>query len=114
MKKAIRALIGIIVLINLVHIYPQGVLIKLNGNAVENTILVDKTIKENTEFININVEIPQIVGLINKNGEKVINKEILDWTTMWIKDTKDVSEDFKPTIPYELKANYTLTNDNKV
>lgn len=114
MKKAIRSIIGIIILINLVHIYPQGMLIKLNGNAVENPILVDKTIKEYTEFININVEIPQIIGLSNKNGEKVINKEILDWTTMWIKDTKDVSEDFKPTVPYEMKANYSLTNDKKI
>lgn len=113
MKKAIRSIIGIIILINLVHIYPQGMLIKLNGNAVENPILVDKTIKEYTEFININVEIPQIIGLSNKNGEKVINKEILDWTTMWIKDTKDVSEDFKPTVPYEMKANYSLTNELK-
>lgn len=114
MKKAIRMFIVIIMLTNLVHIYPQALLIKLNGNAVENTILVDKIIKENTAYINIDVEIPQIVGLINKNDEKVINKEILDWTNMWIKDVKDVSEEFKPTLPYELKANYLLTNDKKI
>ncbi|MDZ5034800.1 DUF4163 domain-containing protein, partial [Clostridium perfringens] len=76
--------------------------------------LVDKVIKENTNFINIDVEIPQIVGLANKDKEKVINKEILDWTDMWIKDVKDVSQEFNPTIPYQLNARYTLTNDKKI
>lgn len=114
MKKAVRIIISITLLLNVVQVYPQALLINFNGNAVEKPVLVDKVIKENTKYMNIDVEIPQIVGLSNKNGEKVINNEILDWTSMWIKDVKDASEELTPTIPYEMKANYILTNDNKI
>ena len=33
---------------------------------------------------------------------------------MWIKEVKDTSEDLKPTIPYEVFARYSLTNDNQI
>ncbi|GAA0086708.1 hypothetical protein UT300007_31490 [Clostridium sp. CTA-7] len=114
MRKVCRGLLITVLLLKVVHIYPQALLINFNSNIVENPMLVDKVIKENTNFINIDVEIPQIVGLANKDKEKVINKEILDWTDMWIKDVKDVSEEFNPTIPYQLNARYTLTNDKKI
>ncbi|MDZ5016497.1 hypothetical protein GNF72_14840, partial [Clostridium perfringens] len=94
MRKVCRGLLITVLLLKVVHIYPQALLINFNSNIVENPMLVDKVIKENTNFINIDVEIPQIVGLANKDKEKVINKEILDWTDMWIKDVKDVSEEF--------------------
>ncbi|MDZ4907057.1 DUF4163 domain-containing protein, partial [Clostridium perfringens] len=114
MRKVCRGLLITVLLLKVVHIYPQALLINFNSNIVENPMLVDKVIKENTNFINIDVEIPQIVGLANKDKEKVINKEILDWTDMWIKDVKDVSQEFNPTIPYQLNARYTLTNDKKI
>lgn len=114
MKRKNRVVIICIILINIIYAYPQAMLISFYVNAVENPILVDKSIKESTGFININVEVPQIMGLSDKNDEKVINNEILNWTNMWIKDTRDVSNEFKPNIPYELKANYILTNDKKI
>ena len=113
-KRKNKLVIMSMLLLNLMNTYPQALLISISVNAVGNPILVDKSIKEITSFININVEIPQVVSLSDKNAEKVINNEILNWTNMWIKDTKDVSNEFKPNIPYELKANYALTNDEKV
>lgn len=114
MKRICKALIVTILFTNIVHIYPQAMLININNNVVENPMLVDKIIREKTNFINIDVEIPQIIGLTNKEKEKDINREILDWTNLWIKDARDTSEKFKPNIPYEMQARYTLTNDENI
>lgn len=114
MKIIYRTLIIVVLALNVIHIYPQSMLININSNYVKNSSIVDKIIKEKTNFINIDVVIPQIVRLIDNNKEKDINKEILDWTNLWIKDVKDTSEDIKPTIPYELMARYTLTNDEDI
>lgn len=114
MKRAYKILVIIFLLTNIVHTYPQAMLINNNEIYVEKPILVDKVIREKTNFINIDVVIPQIVGLENKDKERDINKEILDWTNLWIKDAKDTSEDIKPTTPYELRARYTLTNDEDI
>ena len=114
MKRIYKILLGVILFTNIVHIYPQAMLININNDIVENPILVDKIIREKTNFINIDVEIPQIIGLTNKEQEKDINREILDWTNLWIKDARDTSENFKPTIPYEMKARYILTNDENI
>ncbi len=114
MKRVYRALIIVVLFTNFFNIYPQAMLINIEDNYVKKTNLVDKIIKEKTNFINIDVEIPQIVGLSNESKEKTINKEILDWTNLWIKETKDTSEDIKPTIPYELMARYILINSEDI
>lgn len=109
-----KTLITTFLITSIINTYPQAMLININNEYVESSILVDKIIKEKTGFINIDVEIPQIVGLSNNIKEKDINKEILDWTNLWIKDARDTSEDIKPTIPYELMARYLLTNDEGI
>ena len=114
MKRIYRALIIIAVFTNIINIFPQAMLINVVGNYVKKATLVDKVIREKTNFINIDVVIPQIVGLGDENKEKDINNEILNWTNLWIKDTKDTSEDIKPTIPYELMARYVLTNNQDI
>ncbi len=114
MKRIYRALIIIAVFTNIINIFPQAMLINVVGNYVKKATLVDKVIREKTNFINIDVVIPQIVGLCDENKEKDINNEILNWTNLWIKDTKDTSEDIKPTIPYELMARYVLTNNQDI
>ena len=114
MKRIYRALIIIAVFTNIINIFPQAMLINVVGNYVKKAVLVDKIIREKTNFINIDVVIPQIVGLGDENKEKDINNEILNWTNLWIKDTKDTSEDIKPTIPYELMARYVLTNNQDI
>ena len=114
MKRVFKIILLVLLMVNVTYIYPQGMLIKFYGDNVKNYNIVDKIIKEKTSFINIDVEIPQITGLINKSKEKDINKEILDWTNLWIKDAKDTSEDIKPNIPYELMARYILSNNDNI
>lgn len=114
MKRIYKLLIATILFTNIAHIYPHAMLININSNSGENPILVDKIMREKKSFINIDVEIPQIIGLSNKEKEKDINREILDWTNLWIKDAKDTSEKFKPNIPYEMQARYILTNDKDI
>jgi len=114
MKKAYKSIIIILLLTTNWCIYPHSMLISVEDNYVNKTNIVDKIVKEKTNFINIDVEIPQIVGLSNENKERGINNEILDWTNSWIKETKDASESLKPTIPYELMARYTITNNEEI
>ncbi|MBE6053623.1 MAG: DUF3298 and DUF4163 domain-containing protein [Clostridium sartagoforme] len=114
MKRIFKTLTLVLLLMNIIYIYPQSMLINISNYYVEDKIIVDKSIREKTTFINIDVEIPQIIGLENKSKEKDINNEILVWTNLWIKDTKETSEELKPTIPYELMARYTLTNDKEI
>lgn len=114
MQKVGKIILMTLLSINIIITYPQSMLINVNETNVENIIIVDKVIKEKTDFINIDVEIPQIVGLERKEKEEKINNEILNWTNLWIKDTKDTSEKLMPTIPYELQARYLLTNNKDI
>ncbi len=114
MKRVFRTVLALMVLVNFIQLYPQCMLININGDNVKTPSLVDKIVKEKTNFINIDVEIPQIVGLSNDSKEKDINREILDKTNLWIKEAKDTSEDIKPTIPYELMSRYVLTNNKDI
>ena len=113
MKKINRIVVLAIMLLTISYSYPQAMLIKNVENIAENILIVDKNIKEKNDFINIDVEIPQIDGLFNKEREKVINNEILYYTNMWINEGKQASQEFKPTIPYEYYSRYDVTNQGK-
>ncbi|MGL5087523.1 MAG: DUF3298 and DUF4163 domain-containing protein [Clostridium sp.] len=100
---------------------PQGVLINLNCEFIESPVVVDKIIKEKNKYLTIDVKIPQFNGLNNKEGEKVINRKILDFTNMWISDVKQIANEYYgapnnlyPTFPYELVSSYTLKSENKI
>lgn len=112
MKRILASLISIFI-INTYSNYPQDMLIKNFNQNVENPIIVDKSIKEIGEYIKIDGEIPQIIGLSLKKSQNKINSEIVNFTDMWIKENKDSSEEFKPTTPYELMASYVVTNNIK-
>lgn len=111
-------LIGVMLIFNT---YPQAMLIKLNNGSEVNSLVVDKNIKEEKSYLTIDVKIPQIKGLNNKNSEKVINRKILDFTNMWIKDVKEIADEYygppkniSPTFPYQLISNYTIKRENKI
>ena len=114
MKRVFKTAVVLMILINIIQFYPQCMLINIIGDNVKTPTLVDEIVKEKTNFINIDVEIPQISGLSNNSKEKDINREILDKTNLWIKEAKDTSEDIKPTIPYELMSRYVLTNNKDI
>ena len=113
MKRILASLFSIFI-INMYSNYPQGMLINNVNQNVENPIVVDKSIREIKKYIRISGEIPQIIGLSNEKSQKEINDEITNYTDMWIKENKDASEEFQPTIPYELMASYVVTNNVKI
>lgn len=111
-KIKISTLLLIILIFN--ESYPQAMLIKNVEKNVVNLNIVDKKIMENNNLINIDVIIPQINGLLNKEREKIINNEILEYTNMWINEGKKASLDMNPTIPYEYNAKYKISNKENI
>lgn len=100
---------------------PQGMLINLNCEFIEQPTIVDKNIIEKNKYLTVDVKIPQINGLNNKEAEKVINRDILDFTRVWISDVKQIADEYYgapnnvyPTFPYELIASYTVKNNDKI
>lgn len=121
MKLLNRCASILIVLIAITNTCPQGVLINLNSQFVESSLVVDKIIKEKNDYLTIDVKIPQINGLNNKEAEKVINNKILDFTNMWISDVKQIAQEYYgspnnvyPIFPYQLIAKYTMKSQNKI
>ena len=121
MKLLKRCITIFIVLISVLESCPQAMLIKLNSVNDESSLIVDKNINEKSDYLTINVKIPQINGLDNKNVEKVINNKILDFTNMWIKDVREIADEYygapntvKPIYPYELTSKYTIKNQDKI
>ena len=114
MKKSIMVIIISCILLTIIKIYPQAMLIKNVENNVENLIIVDKKITEKTKSINVDVIIPQINGLANIEREKVINRQILDYTNMWISEGEKSSIDMNPTIPYDYTSRYKVTNKEDI
>ncbi|WP_300380540.1 DUF3298 and DUF4163 domain-containing protein [Clostridium sp.] len=113
MKRMLTSIISIFI-INVYSSYPQHMLIKEVNQNVESPIVVDKSIKEIKDYIRINGEIPQIIGLSKEKAQAEINNEIVDYTDRWIKENKDASEEFQPTTPYELISSYVVTNNIKI
>ncbi|GAB6169074.1 DUF3298 and DUF4163 domain-containing protein [Clostridium carnis] len=112
-----RFLLVFTFLIIVVHNCPQGLLINNEGDFVECPVFVDKDINKDYGYLKVDVKIPQINGIEDKEREKVINSEIVNWTEMWIKDVEDIAKEYfdnpkkeKPIFPYQLMALYQVTN----
>lgn len=121
MKLFNRLIITFITILELVHICPQALLINFQPNIVESNCVVDKKITKDYKYLKINVKIPQINCLKNKEQEKVINNEISEWTEMWIMDVEKLAKDYfgapkveEPVFPYELTSNYIVKNKNEI
>ena len=120
MKCLKRAIYLLLILLTFSTSYPQGMLIagaELN-DGVEIDI-VDKLYKEKSEYLKINVTIPQIKNLKDAEAEKIINNKIIKWTEDWINDVKGIADEYfkggvPPYTPYELYATYNVTNKNEI
>lgn len=81
----------------------------------EKSGLIEKVeIKHTDECIEINVNYPKIIDKKSEN----INQEIVTWTDAWIKEVKDVLEDYKKSgyicnSKFELFSNYYITKESK-
>lgn len=121
MKLLKRLTIIMILLICIFSTCPQGVLINLNSEFSESSLIVDKKINEKNSYLTIDVTIPQINGLNDKNVEKVINRKISDFTTMWISDVKEIANEYygspnniEPRFPYQLMSKYIIKSQNEI
>lgn len=112
-----RFIVIFLLIIGVVHISTGALLINIEGDFVEKGIVVDKNIEKDYNYLKIDVKIPQLQGLGNKDEEKAINTKISDKTNLWISDVESLAKEYfdeskneKPTFPYELKANYKVKN----
>ncbi|MEG2868842.1 MAG: DUF3298 and DUF4163 domain-containing protein [Terrisporobacter sp.] len=121
MKLLKRLTVITLILICIFSTCPQGVLINLNSKFSESSLIVDKKIIENNKYLTIDVTIPQIDGLSDKEVEKVINKKILNFTSVWISDVKEIANEYygdinniEPRFPYQLISKYIIKRQNKI
>lgn len=112
-------LVVLMLLISIVS-YPQAMLKtgELNeDNPKEN--IVDKVYKSKNDYLDINVVIPQITGLTNRNQEIIINNKIIKWTENWMNEVKQIADEYfkgnpAPLMPYQLYARYKVTNNSGI
>lgn len=116
MKTPKIAIISVILLLTLFQSYPHSMLIDniADDNNPQATI-VDKVYKSKDQYLEIDVTIPQIENLANKEGEKIINDEITKWTEAWINDVELIVDQYfkdgvAPSFPYQLNSKYTITS----
>ncbi|ASW42266.1 DUF3298 and DUF4163 domain-containing protein [Clostridium isatidis] len=108
-------LLGIVVGINCFSIiYPQDMLININKGIIEKNLIVDKSFEESSEYLKVSVKIPQIIGLNNKEREREINNEIIEFTNNFVEENRIASEANRPGVPYESFVTYRVTNEEKI
>lgn len=94
--------------------YPQSLLISSEYNYTYSQVeVVDKIYNSANDYLKVDVIIPQVDKLHNKNKQDEINNIIITWTEEWINDAKTIADEYflngpAPGIPYELFARYNL------
>lgn len=112
-------LVILMLLINIVS-YPQAMLRTSELNEDNSKIkIVDKIYKSKNDYLDINVVIPQINGISNKEKEEIVNNEIIRWTENWINEVKQIADEYfknkiAPLMPYQLYARYKVTNNSDI
>ena len=81
--------------------------------------IVDKVYKSKNNYLDINVLVPQINSLSNKEQESVVNNKIIKWTENWINEVKEIADEYfkdkpSPLMPYQLYARYKVTNNSDI
>ena len=106
-------IIALIISLLFISFYPQLMLVNAKETNVENIIIVDKSIKYKDKYVDIDVEIPQILGLQNEKNQNEINNKILNEAEEWIKELKESSKSLEPSLPYVLNARfYSFVNED--
>lgn len=119
MKSKIIFSISLIV-INIINSFcPQLVLANIQSKNNEKVKIVDKVISDKDDYVYVDVIIPKISGLPNKNKEDLLNKKIENYTLEWIDNIKLISQEnfdtnVKPLSPYEANVRYEIKNNDKL
>lgn len=96
--------------------YPQCMLTKRMCIEEKSEInIVDKAYKSRNEYLDINVIVPQVKNLENKDKEEALNNKITKWTEDWINDVVIIADEYfknqtPPLMSYQLYARYKVTN----
>lgn len=114
MNRFSKFLFSFIIIIQVIHSYPQAMLKKSYSQNVDKHKIVEKIIEIQKEYFIVKVIIPQLEG--EKYNE--INSEIELWITKWINEANKIADeyygsiDIKPNFPFELNNKYTISYNN--
>lgn len=120
MKCLKIAVLVMLILLTFSPIYPQSMLIKEEyDNSYSQVKIVDKVYSSKNSYLIIDVIIPQIRGLANKNKQSNINNIITKWTDDWINDVKSIADEYfdkepAPLSPYQLLARYKVSKTDSL
>lgn len=97
--------------------YPQAMVrnVDINVDIPEN--IVDKFIKENSKYLEINIRYPQVVNIPNVDK---VNKEIEEKINSTVKEVKEVVNEYyghgepAPIGPYVISSDYNVTNTKDI
>ena len=85
MKWLKMCFLVILMLLITIESYPQAMLKTSELNEDNSKVnIVDKVYKSKNNYLDINVLVPQINSLSNKEQESVVNNKIIKWTENWI------------------------------
>lgn len=120
MKWLKQAILVMVILSTVFYTYPQCMLIsEINNNAFLKVNIVDKIYKSKSDYLKIDVVIPQVKELSNKNKENSLNNLITNWTEEWINEVKYIADEYfkngpSPLTPYQLMSKYNITSLEKI
>lgn len=120
MKWLKQAILVVAMLSTVFQYNPQSMLItRGDGNIFPQVKVVDKIYNSKNDYLQIDVTIPQIRGLTNKEKEDNINNLIVKWTEDWINDVKSIADEYfangtAPLNPYQVMAKYKATSLDKI
>ena len=110
----------ILMLLISIDSYPQAMLKSSELNEDNSNIkIVDKIYKSKNNYLDINVIVPQLTDMSNKEQEEEINNKIIKWTEDWINEVKQIADEYfkdkpEPLMAYQLYARYKLTNNSDI
>lgn len=110
----------ILMLLISIDSYPQAMLKSSELNEDNSNIkIVDKIYKSKNNYLDINVIVPQLTDMSNKEQEEAINNKIIKWTEDWINEVKQIADEYfkdkpEPLMAYQLYARYKLTNNSDI
>lgn len=114
MKSGIFKGLAILWITFLVTCCSQGVWISAQNEDYGNSLIKPIQIREKNKCIDINVKYPSINSEIGTQ----VNNQIKSYTDNWIKETKDVLEDYKKhgyicNVGFELVSEYFVTRESE-
>lgn len=114
MIHALTLVISRLLLIGMcIDIYPQISTAKIVVPKQNEVIVVDKSIKEKNQFVEIDANYPQLAKEGKEKNFACINEKVEKWTKEWVNDIKLMAKEYygnniAPGYPFQGKSIYEL------